>query len=261
MNWRAFAVPVEGALLSGEIRGENPRLVFIHGMGGSRATWDAVIAAPPVDLPMVRYDLRGFGASASDDSIAYSHSADLLTLANALGFERIIPAGLSLGGGVAANFALGHPERTEALILISPALTGWEWSAEWRALWRAVSVAARAGDMTHARALWFDHPMFTAARQAGLGEYLRREIDAFAGRQWVRDPQTPALPDVERLHLLGMPVLLLTGEADVADFRLIGDVLAATAPRIHRIDHPGAGHLLTLERPAQIAAAIAALAG
>ena len=54
MNWRAFAVRVEGALLSGE--------------------------------------MRGFGASASDDSIAYSHSADLLTLADALGFERIIPA-------------------------------------------------------------------------------------------------------------------------------------------------------------------------
>ena len=255
MDAGAFSVAVEGAVLAGEARGTGTPLVLVHGMAGARHDWNRLLAALPPDYPTLRYDLRGFGDSTADER-DYAHADDLLALFDARGIERAPLLGLSMGGGVALNFALSHPHRVSRLILINPALIGWEWSAEWKALWREVSGAARAGDMALARQRWFEHPMFAVARAGDAAEDLRRAIDAYHGRQWIRDPQRAELPDIDRLHTLAMPTLLLTGDRDVADMRLIADVIEATAPQVRRVDHAGAGHMLHLERPAQVAAAI-----
>ncbi len=58
--------------------------------------------------------------------------------------------------------------------------------------------------------------------------------------------------------LLAPPTLLLTGEHDVPDFRLIADLIAGSAPDVRRIDYPERGHMLTLEAPAECAKAIGA---
>ncbi|MCW1430980.1 alpha/beta fold hydrolase [Novosphingobium sp. JCM 18896] len=252
----AFTVDVEGATLAGERRGaEAPPLVLLHGMAGERGDWDRLIQALPADYPILRYDLRGFGLSDSDDR-EYSHSDDLLALFDTLGIDRATVLGLSMGGGVALNFALSHPDRVSRLILISPAIVGWEWSAEWRGLWRDVSRAARDGDLALAHERWFQHPMFAVVRESEAADDLRHAIDSYHGRQWIRDPQRMELPDVDRLHTLAMPTLLLTGEHDVADMRLIADVIAGAAPQVRRIDFAGAGHMLHIERPQEVATAI-----
>lgn len=253
----AFTVRVEGATLSGEMRGDCPALALIHGMGGDLRDWDRLVAALPADLPLLRHDLRGFGRSHATDGVEFSHSDDFLRMLDTLGIERIAVLGLSLGGAVALNFALNHPERVSRLILVSPAMVGWQWSAEWKALWREVSIAAKGGDIAQARRRWFAHPMFEALRETEAGEDLWRSISTFAGRQWLRDWQRHELPDIDRLHALATPALLLSGERDVPDMRLIADVIAASAPRVERIDFPGAGHMLHLERTNELAHAVA----
>jgi len=262
----AFTVAVEGATLSGETSGSGTPLVFLHGMAGERHDWDRLLAAfppafppgPPPSLAILRYDLRGFGRSAAEEGAPFSHADDLLALLDARGIERPTIVGLSMGGGVALNFALNHPERIDRLVLLSPAMVGWEWSPEWKALWRGVADAARAGNLALARDLWWRHPMFDLVRKTEAGRELHRAIAAYHGRQWVRDDQRRELPDVDRLHTLAAPTLLLTGEKDVADIRLIAEVIAAAAPDVSRIDLPGAGHMLHLERPREVAQAIAA---
>lgn len=263
---RAFTIPLEGAVLSGEMRagralagrarGESPAFVFLHGFGGSLRTWDRLWAALPADAPLLRYDLRGFGASTGTRGLTFSHGDDLLALLDARGIARADLCGVSQGGAVALNFALDHPDRVGRLVLISPALTGWEWSDGWRSLWRNCTRAARAGNLDEARQLWWDHPFFAATRESDAAADLRASIDAFHGEQWVRDDQRPALPDVDRLHLLKTPCLLFSGARDYADFRLIADLLAATVPDLIRIDFPDGGHMLHLEKPAQLARAI-----
>ena len=252
----AFAVEVEGATLAGERTGEGNPLVLIHGMAGDRHEWDRLIAALPAGFPTLRYDLRGFGRSSPLDGQPYSHSDDLLALLDALGIKRAPLLGLSMGGGAALNFALSHPERVSRLILISPAMVGWEWTDEWKALWRDVASAARAGDMALARERWFQHPMFAIARQGDAAQQLREALEAYHGQQWVRDFQRDELPDIDRLHQLAAPTLLLSGEHDFADLRLIADVIEAAAPGVTRVDYAGAGHMLHLERPVEVAAAI-----
>ena len=54
-----------------------------------------------------------------------------------------------------------------------------------------------------------------------------------------------------------MPTLLLTGERDTEDFRLIAEVIAATGQHVARIDHADAGHMLNLEIPGVIAGELA----
>jgi 2-succinyl-6-hydroxy-2,4-cyclohexadiene-1-carboxylate synthase len=252
----AFSVCVEGATLAGERRGEGAPLVMLHGMAGCRRDWDRLVAALPADLATLRHDLRGFGESASED-LTYSHADDLLALLDTLAIDRAPLIGLSMGGGVALNFALSHPERVSHLVLISPAMIGWEWSDTWKALWRGVASAARAGDLPLARERWWLHPMFAQVRDSKAAPELRAAIDAYHGAQWIRDPQRPELPDIDRLHTLAPPTLLLTGEHDVPDMRLIAEVIAGAAPDVRRVDYAGAGHMLQLERADAVAEEVA----
>lgn len=253
----AFTVPVEGAVLSGELSGTGPPLVFVHGMAGDRHEWDGLIPDLPTDHSIITYDLRGFGESEAKDGATFSHADDLLALLDARGIARATLVGLSMGGAIALNFALSHPERVVRLVLISPHMVGWDASDDWKALWRGVAMAARAGDMATARKRWFEHPMFDALREdSALADHLRASLQAYHGRQWVRDWQREELPDIDRLHTLAMPTLLLTGERDHSDLRLIADVIAAAVPDLRRIDYAGAGHMVHIERTGEVARAI-----
>jgi len=255
----AFVIPVPGGSLHGEARGPavGAPLVFLHGMAGSADDWSRLWAQLPADLPLLRHDLRGFGASTARPGVPFSHADDLLALLDARGIARATVVGLSMGGGVALNFALNHPDRVHRLVLVSPALVGWEWSDAWKAQWRAVARAARSDDIAAARDLWWHHPMFDAVRASDAAAELRAEIDAYHGRQWFADDQRPELPDVDRLPALACPTLLLSGARDVPDMRLIADLIAGAAPHVTRIDFPDAGHMLHLECPGPVAKAIA----
>lgn len=260
MAARPFRISLPGGTIAGERNGEGaPALWLVHGMGGSRRDWDGLIAHLPDDLAIARHDMRGFGESRAEEGVAFSHADDLLAAMDELGASKVALLGLSMGGGMALNFALSHPERVSRLILVSPAMVGWAWSDEWKGEWRAVSKAARGGDMDAARELWFGHPMFAEVRKdARLAAELRAGIAAWHGAQFLRSDERPELPDVDRLPGLAMTALLLTGGRDVADMRLIADVIAGSAPDVRRVDYPDAGHMLHMERTADLAARIAA---
>ncbi|MET0369995.1 MAG: alpha/beta fold hydrolase [Sphingobium sp.] len=253
-------VAVEGALLAYEAAGEGDALLCVHGFGGSRQSWDTVWPALSPGRFALRLDQRGFGESAESAAVAFSHADDLLALLDHANVARCDLVGFSLGGAVALNFALDHPTRVRRLVLIGPALFGWDWSDDWRSSWRAVTTAARAGDMDEARRLWMGHAMFAAARETpALAAALDVEVARFPGRQWLEsDRQHPVLPDADRLATLAMPTLLLSGTRDAPDLRAIADVLDALAANLRRIDYDGCGHMLMLEAPARVAADIAA---
>lgn len=259
-----FRVELPGGTLvglrrEGSGRGSGTPLVLAHGFGGSRQDWDAVIAALPAELPLIAYDARGFGASSADPGTAFSHADDLLALLDALGVERADLCGLSMGGGNVLHFALDHPGRVGRLILVSPLMLGWSWTGDWIDRWKAMGRAARAGDMATARDLWWDHPLFASTREIPeAAAHLKASIAAFPGTQWVQDDQRPELPDVDRLTALSVPTLLLTGERDTEDFRLIADLIASAGQDVTRIDHAEVGHLLNLEIPEGLAAEIRA---
>lgn len=255
MKTRALMVEVDGATLHAECRGERPALAFVHGFGGDLHAWDRLWEAFG-DRPALRYDLRGFGSSRQDDGVPFDHVDDLLALFDAAAIEQADLVGVSMGGAIALGFALSHPERVRRLVLISPGLRGWEWTDDWRARWRAMSAAARSGDMAQARELWWQHPLFGAARDCPAADELHASIQRYSGAQWIRDPQRMTLPDLDRLPMLQVPTLLLTGKEDVDDFRLPADLIAGSAPDVERVDLPGVGHMVPLEAPGETEAQI-----
>lgn len=253
-----FTIDLPGASLVGEHRpGSGTPLVLVHGFGGSRRDWEPLIAALPPEIDLVTIDQRGFGDSVGEPGIAFSHADDLLALLDARGIARADLCGMSLGGATALNFTLSHPDRVRRLVLVSPLMVGWSWTSDWIERWKQIGRAARAEDMTTARELWWQHPLFETTRKSVAADRLKSSINAFHGRQWVQDDQRPELPDVDRLADHATPTLLLTGKRDTEDFRLIADAIAVAGQDVTRVDLADAGHMLNLEIPDVIAGEIA----
>jgi 2-succinyl-6-hydroxy-2,4-cyclohexadiene-1-carboxylate synthase len=244
-------VEVAGARLAVASSGSGPPLVLLHGFAGDRGLWDEVAPRLARSHRVIRYDLRGYGDSAAANRDPFSHARDLAALLDALSLQRCDLLGASMGGSIALHFALDQPQRVRRLVLASPGLVAWEWSEHWRAAWAPIVDAARGGDLQRARELWWQHELFATARAAPAAAVaLRQSIQRYSGAHWIDgDDEQPALPDVERLASLRVPTLLLTGAADLPDFRLIADLIEAAAADVRRIDYAGAGHMVHLERP------------
>lgn len=232
-----------------EEQGEGACLVLLHGFGGDLGSWDQLWPLLGPGRHLLRYDLRDFGGSRAKTDAPFTHTGDLAALLAAKSIARCDLVGVSMGGGVALSFALDHPEIVRSLTLISPQISGWDWSDQWRAQWRSITALARAGKMDEAKELWWQHPLFAATRATPAGTELRREIERFSSRQWIHDNHAAVMPDIERLHALQPPTLLLTGERDVEEFRLMAEIIEASAPNLQRIDVKGADHMLHLEVP------------
>lgn len=104
-----------------------PAVVFIHGSGPGasgasnfRNNIDAFVAA---GFRVVLPDMIGYGASSKPEGLDYTLALFTDTLYEALrqhGVERASLVGNSLGGGVALQMTLDHPEFSEKLVLMAP---------------------------------------------------------------------------------------------------------------------------------------------
>ena len=241
-------VDVAGGTLAWDRVGEGPPLILLHGFSLDRRMWNAQVATLAEEFSVIRYDLRGFGASSLPDG-PYSHVADLETLIGALGLERPALLGLSLGANVALNFALAHPDALSALILASPGLPGFAWT-EVRPP-DAAAAHARDHGVEAGKAFWLDHPLFAA-----LDDYpearaeVRRMVGDYHGWHWQNDnPVTDPMDAAARLGAVKAPTLVLSGARDVQGYRAIAAHLADTIPGARLETIAGAGHMLNLERP------------
>ena len=256
MTTETGTIERDGARLAYERRGSSGvPIVLIHGFGSDRSSWDGWWDQIAPHRAVLRYDMRGFGASTNDSDIAFTHGDDLAALLDALNIDQCDLAGVSMGGSVAINFALDRPARVRALALVSPMLVAWTWSEEWRSAWRTITRLARQGDMAAARRRWFEHPLFASTRKSPACAALKDAIDRFSGRQWVSDPHRPLPPDLGRLHTLLVPTLLLSGEMDLPDFRLMARAIEGTAPNVSHRHWPTLGHLIQMEEPEETAQA------
>src|SRR3974390_2457089 len=114
-------VLVHGRAVNYVEAGSGPVLLLIHGMAGNIGNWQKVIEPLARHHTVVAPDLPGHGASAPGAG-GYSvggFAAGLRALLIVLGHDRATLVGLSLGGGIAMQFAYQFPEITERLVLVS----------------------------------------------------------------------------------------------------------------------------------------------
>ena len=114
-------VRLAGGELAYTRAGSGPVVLLIHGLGGTRRTWRALILGLAIRFTVIAPDLPGHGDSeppAGDYSLG-AHACAVRDLLIALDHSRASILGHSLGGGVALQFAYQFPERTDRLVLIS----------------------------------------------------------------------------------------------------------------------------------------------
>lgn len=127
-------VDVNGVSLYYEVTGHGPPLVLAHGFACGLRMWDPQVNVLARSWRVVTYDVRGHGISeAPDDPAAYSQAisvADLRALLEHLKMRRASVGGLSMGGNIALNFALAHPDMVTALIVADTG-AGSDEAADW----------------------------------------------------------------------------------------------------------------------------------
>jgi pimeloyl-ACP methyl ester carboxylesterase len=96
-------------------------LLLLHGFGNEAHIWDDFAPAVAPYYRTLALDHRGHGDSAWDPERRYDHDtmvADVECATAALGIERLVLVGHSLGGRIATLFAGRHPERMAGLVLV-----------------------------------------------------------------------------------------------------------------------------------------------
>ena len=102
-----------------------PRLVLVHGLGGSAVNWAAVAPSLAEHCRVVAPDLAGFGRTRSSGrSTSVAHNAKLLRrfIEEVLGGGPVVLVGNSMGGLISLMVASRHPELVEGLVLVDPAM-------------------------------------------------------------------------------------------------------------------------------------------
>lgn len=100
-------------------------VMFVHGFGDSSLSWTFFARMfRGMEQRLIIPDLLGFGRSARPLAADYSYAAQsqrLFALLSSLGVKRVHLVGNSMGGGIAAQLAIAHPDRVASLTLMDAA--------------------------------------------------------------------------------------------------------------------------------------------
>jgi len=110
-----------GELVAWDHAGGEPATILLHGVAHAGRQWDHFARAIDGRLRLVAPDARGHGDSVKPSGDAYAPTefvADIIAILDALGLERVMVVGHSMGGAHGLAFTLAHPERVLRLMVI-----------------------------------------------------------------------------------------------------------------------------------------------
>ncbi|TDC38928.1 alpha/beta hydrolase [Micromonospora sp. KC213] len=257
-------IDINGTSLAYDDLGSGSAVVLLHAGIADRRMWRGQLPTLAERHRVIVPDLRGYGDSALPAE-PFAHHDDVVGLLDALGVERAALVGCSFGGAVAIDTALAHPDRVSALALFGTAVSGNEWSEETENLWDELVGEVDPADFTASAAgevrFWVVGPSRDPADVDPELVAFAQEMDqrALAAELALSAVEIEELdpPAIDRLTELRLPVLVTAGAADIPDIARLADRIAAEAPQAIRLpDVPDAAHLLPLERPEVVNAAL-----
>jgi pimeloyl-ACP methyl ester carboxylesterase len=120
-----YRVESDGLELAVETFGDGPALVFAHGLTGARSNTRDQFTPLADHYRVVTFDQRGHGDSTpvTDPALydAERMAGDMAAVMDALGIEKAVVGGESMGAATTLLFALKWPQRVEAMLLTAPA--------------------------------------------------------------------------------------------------------------------------------------------
>lgn len=241
---------VNGTQLFYEMKGEGEAIVFIHSGGFDRRIWERQFDAFADHYRVLRYDVRGYGKS-KPPTRPYSDEEDLYQLLTSLKISKVHLVGMSLGGRIAIDFALAHPDMAVSLVPVASGLSGYPFSAQDLMEILKVVYAIQNDDGSHAGEAWLQSAFNAPAMENPEVATVLRPIAIENSRSWLINPffpRPPFPPAIERLKDIHVPTLLIMGDRDVPTVKAIMQTLGAGIPGAKTVVIVGAGHVVNLEK-------------
>lgn len=234
-----------------EIKGEGQPLVLIHSGGFDRRIWDGQFETFSRQYKVIRYDVRGYGKSLPPTK-PYSEQEDLYALLKFLNIRKTHVIGLSLGGRIAIDFAIIHPEMVKTLIAVAPGLSGYPYSDGDTMEIMKIVYSIQKDDGSPAGEVWLQSPYNAPAMENPAVAKKLRPMAIENSKVWLINPlfARPILPPaIQRLSEIKAPTLLIMGDRDVQTTARIVQMLEAGIPNARKIVIAGAGHMVNIEKP------------
>lgn len=230
-------------------------IVLVHGFSVSLESWDAWAEGLESDYRVIRMDLPGHGLTGPDPEQRYTvqDTADFIgETMDALDIEHAVIGGNSLGGLAAWRFAADHPERADALVLVSPggySINGV--TEEPVAVPMPVAIYLRSAPEGLVRAgtanLYGDASRMDPSVPERITALMAGNGDAFVERLEVFTLPDPTA-DLQRISI---PTLILHGRMDRMVPVAHSEAMAEAIPGARLITYDDLGHIAHEEDPAR----------
>ncbi len=257
---------VRGLDLRYQLRGEGPPLLMIMGWRANLDWWPrGLLEALERRHQLVLFDNRGAGRT-GDPGRGYTIAQmadDAAGLLEALGLPEADVLGVSMGGMIAQELALLHPERVRHLVLLAThcGRRGVHWTADMTRAWRRfLRRPWRLDD--HLAYLLFSKDMSQSDPQF-FAEFTKVVATAPA-TGWASAKQYAAIlrhDTYDRLPRLQVPTLVVTGERDLMVAPRNAQILAARIPAARLVSFADAGHAILREKTTELDALLAEFLG
>ena len=247
-----------------ERHGSGPPLLLIHGLGYARWGWEPVLPGLAERFSVVSFDNRGIGESDAPPGpyTAAQMAADAVQVLDEAGVERAHVVGTSLGGMVAQEVALGHPDRVGRLVLCCTTPGGLRAYAMPSV---TIALMAEAATLEPAVALrrFVENALAPATVEAHPEIVERIMAHRLATAQdpaaWAAQASAGAAFDAyDRLGAVAAPTLVQHGDEDVVVDPRNADLLVELLPDARLERFPGTGHLYFWEQPVRFVTSVCA---
>jgi pimeloyl-ACP methyl ester carboxylesterase len=238
-----------------------PVMILLHGFGASVYSWQNVIQPLSETGTVIAYDRPAFGLterpmpSSWTGETPYGVEANiklLFGLMDALGVQKAVLVGNSVGGRLAVQAALAQPERVSGLVLVDAAIyTG---SGDRLGPFLSRGIAGAEGT-SFIQAAWHDPTKITPEITAGYRQPLR--VPDWDRALWEFTKAGSGSEDLApRLKELKMPVLVLAGDDDRIVPTTDSIRLGSEIPGAALVVFPACGHVPQEECPAPFLKAV-----
>ncbi len=241
--------------------GQGPPLVFIHGFPLDHTMWRHQIADLQNDFRVLAVDLPGFGQSTPPTAeMSINGFADLMVeFLDQIGVqEKVTLCGLSMGGSIALQFALRHPQRLVRLILCDcraavdpPEAQKMRIEVAERVLREGPDfIAASTPPRLFAASSIEQQPQVIESIQAVIRNTPRLSVAGGSLALAQREDVVPRLGEIK------VPTLAIVGSEDIISTVNEMRVMSERIPQGQLEEIPGSGHMAPLEAPTLVNAAI-----
>ena len=257
-------INIDNAKLYYEIAGTGAPFVMVHAGVADSRQWNNEFAYFSQHYQVIRYDMRGYGKSEPVEG-EFSHMSDLVSLLDALSIhEPLTIMGCSMGGGLAMDFALTHPSKVKALIMVDASPSGLDLDVPEPSKFADAEKAFESGDLDLLTEIetqiWFDGMGRTPEQVNPTMRKLLYEMDHLALSNELKElgkrlPNTET-PVYDRMESLNIPVLIITGSHDTPYILAAADYMKENIKFAKKIMIEDAAHLPNMDQPQEFQKAV-----